>query len=128
VADLLKNLPDLRLLLLETVDLESEHFDRARQISESTDNEAGSWQLYLNVLAQLSLVKWLGNRISDLAISSDDRFSLATFGKIQVNNFKLTTIATEQIVAVAPVGLHHHREHTRYQSRKKSHNAEQFLN
>jgi hypothetical protein len=98
VADLLKNLQDFRLLLPETVDLESEHFDRARQISESTDNEALSWQIYLNVLAQLSLIEWLGDRMPDLAISSDDNFSLTAFGKIRVNDFKLTAIATEQIV------------------------------
>jgi Protein of unknown function (DUF1822) len=98
VADLLKNVRDLRLLLPETVNLEPEHFARARQKCEHVENEALSWQIYLNVLAQLSLLQWLDERLPDRAIAIDDSSPIDVFGKIRVNDLKLSAIATEQIL------------------------------
>jgi hypothetical protein len=98
VVNLLKNVRKLRLLLPETVDLEPEDFVRARQKSDCTGNEAHLWQIYLNILAQLSLVKWLGERMPEAAIAIDESSPIEGFGKIRVNDFSLSAIATEQIL------------------------------
>jgi hypothetical protein len=98
VVDLGTNAEELRLLLPETVALEPEHFERARQISTRVENEADQWQVYLNVLAQLSLVRWLGERMPEKAIALDHNVPIGVFGKIKVDNFKLSAIATEQIL------------------------------
>ncbi|HEY9603515.1 MAG TPA: DUF1822 family protein [Allocoleopsis sp.] len=59
---------DLRRLYPEVVWLEPEHFDRASQISDRVTGEIHQWQCYLNVLALLGFVQWLGERVSDLTI------------------------------------------------------------
>jgi hypothetical protein len=98
VVDLQKNVEELRLLLSETVALEPEHFESARQTSEHVANEVARWQVYLNVLAQLGLSQWLGERMPEKAIALDHSLPIGVFGKIKLDNFKLSAIATEQIL------------------------------
>jgi hypothetical protein len=98
MIDLLENFEELELLLPETVCLEPEHFARAREISVRGTNEAHQWQIYLNSLAQLSLVQWLGERMPDKAISLENSSPIGVFGNIRVSDFRLYAIATEQIL------------------------------
>ncbi|MGL5878944.1 MAG: DUF1822 family protein, partial [Xenococcaceae cyanobacterium] len=98
MTDLFKNTRELRLLLPETIDLEPEDFDRARLISNRPKNEEHQWQIYLNALAQASLVKWLGDRMPDKTIYLDDDLQTEVLSKIRVDNFIISAIATEQIL------------------------------
>ena len=60
---------DSRRLHPEVIWLEPEHFEQASQLSKRVTDEANQWQSYLNVLALLGFVQWLGERVSDLSIN-----------------------------------------------------------
>lgn len=59
------NLTDFRLLSPEVIELEPEHFEQARELSNKVTDEANQWQTYLNALAQVSFEEWLKERIPD---------------------------------------------------------------
>jgi hypothetical protein len=60
---------DLRRLYPEALWLEPEHFDQASQLSNQVTGEANQWQTYLNMLALLGFVQWLGERVGDVTIN-----------------------------------------------------------
>jgi hypothetical protein len=89
---------DFRLLLPETVWLETEHFVIARKITSlNTANVNDSWQVYLNTLALLGFETWLRERLSDKVISLDTD-SIVNAGYLKVGKFKFCAIATEHLL------------------------------
>lgn len=89
------NSTDFRLLQPETIWLESEQFDRAREISDRVRNEAHlTWQTYLNALALLGFEQWLRERIPDKPINLDMK-RIETACYLNVGEFKVGAIATE---------------------------------
>jgi hypothetical protein len=87
------NSTDIRLLLPESIWLESEHFQEAKKISVIVNNEADKWQSYLNALALLGFEKWLSTHITQQPIKRDSNISY-----LKVGEFKVCLIATENIL------------------------------
>lgn len=87
------NSTDIRLLLPESIWLESEHFEEAKKISDRANHEADNWQTYLNALALLGFEEWLSTRINQQSIKRDSNISY-----LKVGEFKLCLIATENIL------------------------------
>ena len=95
------NSTDIRLLLPESIWLESEHFQSAKKISDGlrpagsdrVNNEAEKWQTYLNALALLGFEEWLSTRITQQPIKRDSNINY-----LKVGEFKLCLIATENIL------------------------------
>ncbi len=88
---------DFRILLPETIWLESEHFDQARSISKRlSSNEVRQWETYLSALALLGFESWLQKQIPDQTIQRDVNQTEAFY--LQVGEFKLCLLATEQIL------------------------------
>jgi hypothetical protein len=102
------NSTDIRLLLPESIWLESEHFEEAKKMtdghslpisekrsagSDRSNNEADKWQTYLNALALLGFEEWLSTRITQQPIKRDSNISY-----LKVGEFKLCLIATEHIL------------------------------
>jgi hypothetical protein len=88
---------DLRVWLPETVDLEPEHFERAREISERVTGEAEQWQTYLNALASLGFEEWLNDRMPDKILNRDPEVSEAVC-HLMVGKFKFYLLATEHLL------------------------------
>lgn len=88
---------DFRILLPETIWLESEHFDQARSISKRlSSNEARQWETYLSALALLGFESWLQQQIPDQTIQHDVNQAEAFY--LQVGEFKLCLLVTEQLL------------------------------
>ena len=108
---------DLRRLYPELVWLEPEHFDRAAQLSDRITGEMYQWQCYLNVLALLGFVQWLGERISDLTIDwhhcsvLQPQYAnlIEAVCNLKVSEFNLCLIATdnsdEELVSVPKAAI-----------------------
>ncbi|GET35717.1 DUF1822 family protein [Microseira wollei] len=75
------SLTDFRLFSPEVIELEPEHFEQARELSNKVTDEANQWQTYLNALAQVSFEEWLKARIPD-----------------GLGEFKFCAIATEHLL------------------------------
>lgn len=101
--DIMKSsLPTQRKLAprLKIIDLESEDFEKAREISQEVDDEAGRWQTYLNALALLGFVEWLQEQMPNIKINSDkcsvfkaeSTTNANTIYNLQVGAFKLCLI------------------------------------
>lgn len=87
----------LRLLLPETLWLEPEYFDQARQSSHAPQDESQQWQVYINTLAMLALETWLKEQISeDFVKRSLNEGMDATY--LRVGEFILCLIATEHVL------------------------------
>jgi hypothetical protein len=87
------NSTDIRLLLPESIWLESEHFEEAKKISDRVNDEADKWQSYLNALALIAFEEWLSTRITQQPIKRDSNISY-----LKVGEFKVCLIATENIL------------------------------
>jgi hypothetical protein len=102
------NSTDIRLLLPESIWLESEHFEEAKKISDGhsrsvsqrrppgsdrVNHEADKWQTYLNALALLGFEEWLSTRITQQPIKRDSNINY-----LKVGEFKLCLIATENLL------------------------------
>lgn len=89
--------PNLRLLLPETLWLESEHFEQAREIINRLAPEPQQWQAYLNVLALFTFEAWLQEWLPNHPIYpiAYERSEVSYLG---VGDFKLCLIATEQVL------------------------------
>lgn len=90
----------LRFLLPETLWLEPEHYDIAKQQSQQsaiTASESDQWQCYINSLAQLSFQDWLSERFPDVSISEDSSQSRAA-RFLSADDFRLCLVATEQVL------------------------------
>ncbi|MEL6166571.1 MAG: DUF1822 family protein, partial [Cyanobacteria bacterium J06628_3] len=88
---------DLRLLLPETVWLESEHFSLAQKIVSSATVDSDSWQTYLNTLALLALEEWFKERLPNKVISKDTS-SIQAAGNLNIDEFKFCAIAIEHLL------------------------------
>lgn len=85
---------------LKIIGLESEDFEKAREISQKVDDERGRWQTYLNALALLGFVEWLQEQIPNIKINSDKcsvfqaecTTQTNTIYNLQVGAFKLCLI------------------------------------
>lgn len=91
------NPSEIRLLLSETIWLESEHFEQAKQSSNKLTNEAHQWQTYLNILASLAFEQWFSERMPGQPIKSHANIN-ENLVNIQVGEFKLSLIATEHLL------------------------------
>jgi Protein of unknown function (DUF1822) len=106
------NSTDIRLLLPESIWLESEHFQEAKKISDGhsrsvsdrrpaksdrVNDEADKWQSYLNALALLGFEEWLSKRINQQPINRDFN-NIETASYLKVGEFKFCLIATENIL------------------------------
>lgn len=88
---------NVRLLLPETLWLEPEHFQQAKEISNPFSDEQQQWQIYLNALAKLAFAPWLQERLTTQLIqqSSDD---ITEMNFISTGEFRLGLIVTEHIL------------------------------
>ena len=91
------DLTDYRLLSPESIWLEPEDFNRAKNISSQIKNESSQWQIYLNTLALFALEKWFKERISEQSISISDRY-IENTGMLDIGEFKVCGIATENLL------------------------------
>lgn len=88
---------------LKIIYLESEVFEKAREISQEVADERGRWQTYLNVLALLGFVEWLEEQIPNIKINPDDSSIFKpntatitnTISNLQIGAFKLCLIVVE---------------------------------
>jgi hypothetical protein len=88
---------DFRLLLPETLWLEPEHFEQARQMSHSLDYEPQQWQDYIGALALLAFKAWLGERLSNHSVQQITK-EVKNIFYLSVDEFKLGLIATEHVL------------------------------
>ena len=88
---------DFRLLLPESIWLEPEDFDRAKNISKRVRNESSRWQIYLNTLALFALEKWLKERMPEQSISTSKRI-IENTGRLNIGEFKVCAIATDNLL------------------------------
>ncbi len=88
------NAKNLRLLLPETLWLEPEHFEQARELSNSLSDEKQQWQVYLNALATLAFAAWLKERLPDYF----PQHKVADISYLKIDEFKLCLIATEHML------------------------------
>ena len=91
------DLTDYRLLLPESIWLEPEDFNRAKNISGQMSHESNQWQIYLNILALFALEKWVKERISERSINRSDRL-LGNTGMLNIGDFKVCAIATDNLL------------------------------
>ena len=88
---------DLRLLLPETLWLEPERFEQAREISSRFSAEPQQWQAYLNVLALLTLEALLQEWLPDQSIHSIS-YERSDVSYLEVGEFRLCLIAKEHVL------------------------------
>ncbi len=91
------NSTDFRFLLPEIIWIESEHFDRAIEITAQVKSEAHKWQTYLNSLGLLGFEKWLSERIPEKTVNRDTNLIEAGC-YLNVGELKLCLIATEHLL------------------------------
>ena len=88
---------NFRLLSPESIWLEPEDFDRAKNISERVSHESNQWQTYLNTLALSALERWLRERMPEQSISTSDRI-IENTARLDLGEFKVCAIATEHLL------------------------------
>lgn len=86
-----------RLLLPESIWLEPEDFDRAKDISKRVSPESNQWQIYLNNLALFALEKWLKERMPEQSISTSDRV-IENTARLDLGEFKVRALATDNLL------------------------------
>ena len=92
------NIPtDFRLLSPESIWLEPEDFDRAKNIMQRASHESTQWQIYLNTLGLFALEKWLKERMPEQSISTSERI-IENTGRLDLGEFKVCAIATEHLL------------------------------
>lgn len=97
---------DLRRSMLESIWLEPEHYDQARQISEAVINEHNQWRTYLNGLALFGFEQWFRSIASDLTldIRQCSLFQpayanvISAITSIHIGDFRLCLVATDNIL------------------------------
>ena len=90
-------LTDFRLLSTESIWLELEDFDRAKNISKRISHESSQWQVYLNTLALAALEKWLKERMPEQSISTSEEV-IENTGRLNLGEFKVCAIATDNLL------------------------------
>ena len=87
---------DVRMLLPETLWLESEQFEQAKAASAQWEQEAQQWQAYLNALATLSFQIWLEEKLSSKARQMTVEGTEAAY--LSIKDFKLCLLAQEHVL------------------------------
>ncbi len=90
------NSTNLRLLLPEVIQLETEQFNQARDLSHRVNSEAHQWQNYLNILANIGFEQWLTERIPKQQINRNSNID-GNACYINLGDFKICLIATEHL-------------------------------
>ena len=97
------NTTSLRLSLSESLWLEPEHYEQAREqtshISSLLSDESQRWQAYLNALAQIPFIAWLQEKLPDGVVQPIASES-PEFSYLSVCGFRLCLIATEHVLAL----------------------------
>lgn len=88
---------EFRLLMPEVIEIETEDFELAKEISGNVAVEAHQWQSYLNALALLSFEKWLIERMPEKEVERDVT-KIENVGYLNVKGFKFCLIATEHLL------------------------------
>lgn len=91
------NSSDFRLLSPEVIEIETEDFELAKEISGKVAVEAHQWQSYLNALALVSFEKWLIERMPGKIVEPDIT-KIDKVGYLNAKGFKFCLIATEQLL------------------------------
>lgn len=88
---------NLRLLLPETLWLEPEHYQQAKEASPLLDYEEQQWQAYLTRLGTLAFTDWLKERLPDLPIQNYSH-QVIEVSYLDVEEFKLCFVAVEHVL------------------------------
>lgn len=103
-----------RLLLPETIWLETEDYTEANTLSKQLSTEQQCQHCYLNLLGLRGLTTWLSDRLSTESIVHHIEATLQTY-YIEVDGFTITAIAVEnlldEMVQVSPQQLENHPTH-----------------
>ncbi len=86
--------------------LESEHFEKAKEISNRNLSETNQWTIYLNALALLGFEEWLRERIPDVKINrdncsifeSDSANPMNLVWNLSVGGFSLCLISVDNLI------------------------------
>lgn len=89
---------DVRFLLPETLWLEPEHFERAKDISDRFNTEEHQWQVYLNALGMLTFEAWIRERITSNPIVRSDSALSTKACYLRAGEFKLYLLSTEHVL------------------------------
>ncbi|VEP12565.1 conserved hypothetical protein [Hyella patelloides LEGE 07179] len=108
------NSSDHRLLLPETIWLETEDYQRANIISNHVKAEKQRWQTYLNLIALFGLESWLAERLPQPKITPKIDTTKQIY-YLQVGDFTITAIAVsnllDEMVQVSSQQLNNHPTH-----------------
>jgi|SRR4028119_730919 Protein of unknown function (DUF1822). len=91
------NSSDFRLLSPEVIEIETEDFELAKEISGEVAVEAHQWQSYLNAVALLSFEKWLTERMPGKIVERDIT-KIDKVGYLNLKGFKFCLIAIEHLL------------------------------
>jgi hypothetical protein len=97
------SLNSFRLLQPEVVNLEPDHFDRARKVSGIASNEPHQWQVYLNSLTCSGFTQWLNLFLEQPLLGDShepqlNRSPIGTASFCQVSGFRFCLLTTEHIL------------------------------
>jgi hypothetical protein len=88
---------NLRLLLPETLWLEPEHYQQAKEVSDSPSPEDRQWQDYLTLLGRLAFIDWLRERLPGYPIRNQSN-EVAEVSTVNVGDFHVCLIAVEHVL------------------------------
>jgi hypothetical protein len=91
------NATDLRLLLPDSIWLEAEQIEQAREISHQAVGEAHQWQAYLNSLGLLGFEQWINERLPDHSLHRETT-AIEVAAQLQVGDFKLCLVTAEHVL------------------------------
>jgi Protein of unknown function (DUF1822) len=97
------SLNSFRLLQPEVVNLEPEHFERARTVSDDVSNEPLQWQIYLNSLAYSGFTQWLNLFLEQPSLvdsheSQPNHAPVGTAAFYEVSGFRFCLLTTEHVL------------------------------
>lgn len=103
-----------RLLLPETIWLETEDYEKAENLSKQLPTELKCWQSYLNLLGLFGLETWLTERLSQQSIANKIDVIREIY-YLQVGSVTVSAIAVanllDEMVRVSSIQLHNHPTH-----------------
>jgi hypothetical protein len=96
-------LNSFRLLQPEVVNLELEHFDRARKVSVTASNEPHQWQIYLNSLAYSGFTQWLNLCLEQPPLGDShepllNHVPVGTASFCEVSGFRFCLLTNEHVL------------------------------
>lgn len=97
MTNLSSSLTTSRLLLPETIWLETEQMEQAKTMSERATSEAQQWESYLNALALLAFEQWLSDRLPEYAVQRSLK-PIESVVYLEVNGFTVCLITVEHVL------------------------------